>query len=176
MRTSTVLLPVIAVAGALAFAVPASADPSGGTPVTFAVNGATLDVSVPTDTVDLGSVTASAMSQVVTAHLGRVTVTDGRGGTAGWVASASATDFTGPQNISVSGTDSSHYDSPRAEVTGNAAVASSDLDALYPGGAVQTATGVDGVNAASWDPTISVTIPAEAVVGRYDGMVTHSVS
>jgi hypothetical protein len=176
MRKSTVVLPVIAVAGALAFAVPASADPNGGTPVTFAVHGATLDISVPTDTVDLGSVTASAASQAVTAHLGRVTVTDGRGGTTGWVASASAMDFTGPQNISVSGANSSHYYSPRADVTGSSAVASSDLDALYPGGAVQTATGVHGINTASWDPTISVTIPAAAVVGRYDGVVTHSVS
>jgi len=45
-----------------------------------------------------------------------------------------------------------------------------------PPAAVVTVTGADGDNGATWDPTITVAIPAHAVVGVYDGTVTHSVS
>jgi len=41
---------------------------------------------------------------------------------------------------------------------------------------VVTVTGADGDNGAQWNPEIAVTIPAHAVVGVYDGWVTHSVS
>ena len=38
------------------------------------------------------------------------------------------------------------------------------------------ATEVAGSNTAVWDPTITVTLPAQAVAGSYTGMITHSVS
>lgn len=177
MRKGIVLVPLIAcVAGVLAFAGPASADTSGGTPVTFEVGGDTLDITVPTAPVDLGSVIASTSSQMVSAQLGTVTVTDGRGGTAGWTVTASAVDFTGPQNISISAAGSSTYHASPATVTGTAAVAGSDLSPLFPAGPVQAATGVVGVNTASWDPTITVRVPANALAGRYSSTITESVS
>ena len=44
------------------------------------------------------------------------------------------------------------------------------------GQSVVTETGFDGDNGATWNPTIDVAVPATAVVGVYDGTVTHSVS
>jgi hypothetical protein len=32
------------------------------------------------------------------------------------------------------------------------------------------------LNSASWNPTISVTVPANALVGTYGTSITHSVS
>jgi hypothetical protein len=176
-KKSLVLLPVlVAVAATLALAGPAQADTSGGTPVTVEINGGPLNISVPTATVDLGAVSVSTSPQTVSALLGTVTVTDTRGGTLGWTAAVTATDFTGPQNVSVSAVGESSYTTPNASVIGTSNVAASDLAALYPGGAVQTATGVLGANAATWDPTLSVTLPADAQAGTYSSTVTHSVS
>ncbi|MGG7507548.1 hypothetical protein [Plantibacter sp. YIM 135249] len=164
------------IVGVLAIAAPAQADTSGGTPITIAVTGGPLNISVPGGPVSLGSVQASASVQTVSASLGAVTVTDVRGGVAGWVATASATDFTGPQNISVSSPGVATYTATPAVVAGTANVTGGNLNALYPSGVVQTATGVSGVNAATWNPTIAVTIPADALAGTYSTTLVHSVS
>jgi hypothetical protein len=135
-----------------------------------------LDISVPAGSVNLGSLIASTNAQTVSANLGAVTVTDGRGGTTGWIVTAVATDFGGPQSISTSAVGGSGYTAGPTNVTGTAAVAASNLTALYPPAAVQTATGVSGVNSASWNPTISVIVPANALAGTYGTSITHSVS
>jgi hypothetical protein len=176
-KISLIVLPVlVGVAAAIAIAGPAQADTSGGTPVTVEINGGPLNITVPTTSVDLGSVSVSTTAQTVSALLGTVTVTDTRGGTLGWTATVSATDFAGPQNVSVSAVGESSYTTPAASVIGTSNVAGSDLTSLYPGGAVQTATGVVGPNAATWDPTVSLTLPADALAGTYSSTITHSVS
>lgn len=149
---------------------------SGTTPVTVQISAGTLDITVPTSSVNLGLVNVSGSPQTVSSQLGTVAVTDGRGGTAGWTVTANAVDFTGPQNISVSAPGSSSYTSPSAAVTGTAIVTNTDLAPLYPPGPVQVATGVSGINSASWNPTISVTLPANALAGTYSSTITHSVS
>lgn len=177
MRKSTVIIPLAAAAAAtLAYALPASAATSGDTPLTFAVTGGTLDITVPSGPVDLGSVTASGADQTISGSLGNVTVTDSRGGTTGWTATANAVDFTGPQTISVSAPDSSSYVAGTAAVTGTATVTEYDLNALYPPAPVQMATGVSGINTATWNPTISVTVPANSLAGTYSSTITHSVA
>lgn len=177
MRGSIVAASLVAgVVAAVASPVPASADQSGSTPVTLSVTSGTLDITVPAGPVSLGSVSTGSTAQTVTQQLGNVTVTDNRGGTTGWVATANGTDFTGPQNISVSAPGSSSYSTPAATVTGTATVTASNLNPLYPPGPVQTATNVSGNNTAVWDPTISVTIPANALAGTYSSTITHSVA
>ncbi|MEU2627404.1 hypothetical protein [Kitasatospora sp. NPDC007106] len=176
MRTILVRSFITAVAAVAVFPVPASAAGSGTTPLTAQVDSGTLDITVPTTSVSLGTVTASTSPQTVTSQIGDVVVTDGRGGTVGWTATANAVDFTGPQNISVSAAGSSSYTSPTAVVTGTATVANADLTALYPPGPVQTATGVSGINTATWNPTISLTIPGNALTGTYSSTLTHSVA
>lgn len=177
MLRRTILVPLITSAAAMpAIAAPAAAAPSGGTPLTVTVTGGNLDITVPPGPVSLGAVAPSINPQTVSSQLGDVTVIDGRGGTTGWVATASAVDFTGPQNISVSAPGSSSYTTPSATVTGTATVTQSNLSPLYPPGPVQTATGVSGINTATWDPLIALTIPANTLSGTYNSVLTHSVS
>jgi hypothetical protein len=144
--------------------------------VTISVTSGTIDITVPNGPVSLGTIATSGSAQTVTNTLGNVTVTDNRGGTTGWVVTANGTDFTGPQNISVSAPGSSSYSTPGALVTGQATVTASNLDPLYPPGPVQTATNVSGINTATWNPNISVTIPANALAGTYSATITHSVA
>ena len=165
-------------ASILTLAVPAFAatGPPVGTPVTVEVTGGDLIISAPTGPVDLGSRTTSGSVQVVSALLGNVAVTDNRAGTAAWTATVSATDFTGPQVISTSTFGLVVYTAGTATVTGPATVTGSTESTLNPGGPAQTATNVGGSNTAIWDPTIAVTIPANALAGTYATSITHSVS
>lgn len=163
-------------AGALASGAPAFAGTVADTPVTVEVSAGTLSISAPTASQDLGSVPASTGAQTVSAALGVVTVTDTRAATLGWVATAGATDFTGPQSISVSTPGSVTYTPGNATVTGTANVVATNEDHLYPTVTVQTATGVSGANSAAWNPTIAVTIPGGAQAGTYSTTITHSVS
>lgn len=131
MRIRSVISPLIAGAAVVVLASPMPAS-AADTPVTVQVSSGTLDISVPAGPVNLGTVAVSGSPQQVSSLLGNVTVTDGRGGTAGWTATASAVDFTGPQNISVSAPGSSSYTTPAASVSGTANVTASDLNPLYP--------------------------------------------
>lgn len=163
-------------ASVLTLAVPAFAATAPGTPVTVEVTGGALTISAPTGTVDLGSRTTSGSDQVVSAPLGNVVVTDNRAGTAAWTATVSAPDFTGPQTISTSTFGLVVYTAGTATVTGSATVVGSTESTLSTGGPAQTATIVGGNNTATWDPTIAVTIPANALAGSYGTSITHSVS
>ena len=177
MRKTTIAAALIAGGtGMLAFTVPALAATASSTPVTVEVGGGDLGISAPAQSVNLGSVTATTSAQTVTSKLGAVTVTDSRAGTGGWVATAEASDFTGPQTISTSTPGLVTYTPGAATVSGTANVAATDEDHLYPADPVQTATGVNGANTAAWNPTIAVTIPAGALAGTYSTTITHSVS
>jgi hypothetical protein len=163
-------------AGALTLAAPAFAATASATPVTLEVSGGALGISAPTGSVDLGTVLASTGGQSISAPLGVVTVTDSRAGALGWVATVGATDFIGPQSISVSTPDSVTYTPGTATVIGTANVAATNENHLYPTVPAQTATGVSGANTATWNPVITVAIPAGAQVGTYSTTITHSVS
>ncbi len=168
----SVMLSSVAV---LAFPTSASAE---DTPVTLEVTGGGLGITVPAGPVDLGSTAVSSSPQTVTSQLGNVTVTDQRGATADWTVTAQAVDFAGPNNttISVSAPNSSTYHAPQASVIGTATVTPHDLSPMYPPGPVQTATGVSGTNSATWNPTISITVPANSLAGTYNSTITHSVA
>jgi hypothetical protein len=170
MRKSFAILPLlVCAAGVLAVAGPASAAPSTAT---FQVTGGTLDIAVPAS-VDLGSVTASSAAQSLTnVALGAVTVTDGRGVSSGWVATASATDFTGPQSLA----GAIVYSPTAASATNATVTAAADQTLTTSAATVQTATLAVGVNSATWNPTVTVTIPANALAGTYSSTITQSVS
>ena len=178
MTNRRIVIPlVVGALGVLPLASSASAADNGTTPVTVTVTSGTLDITVPAGPVSLGTVAALATAQTVSAQLGNVTVTDSRGGTTGWTVTANGTDFSGPSStISVSAPGSSLYTAPAASVTGTVNVAPSNLSPLYPPGPVQTATGVAGVNTATWNPTISLTLPANTVAGTYTATIVHSVA
>jgi hypothetical protein len=168
--TATAAALFIGGAGVLALAVPASA---ATTPVTVQVTGGGLAINAPAGPVSLGTASGSSSAQTVTGSLGLVVVTDLRAGVAGWVATAGSTSFVGPQTIPGS---AATYTPGTAVVIGIATVTPLSLASMITAGTVETATAVLGVNTATWNPSIAVTLPAGTEAGTYNATITHSVS
>ncbi|WP_250563636.1 hypothetical protein [Sphaerisporangium fuscum] len=149
--------------------------------VTFAVTAPdSLTISVPNGPVNIGSNTPGNQ---ITGQLGTVTVSDQRAAlTATWTATVSATGFTtgsGTAAETIPATGIAYWSGPATATTGtfvpgqaNAAAAVT-LD--QPRTAFSKTTG-SGDNSAAWNPTLIVTIPAQAVAGLYTGVVNHQVA
>lgn len=173
---------IAATLGLLSFGLVA---PAMATPVTFNIEGGALTITVPTATAALGNVFAStSAAQSVTGALGAVSVDDSRSPlVVGWVATVVSSAFTGTNGISgTNGTvAASNVSYTVGTVTpgGTASAANltvanqSNISSDKP---VVTATNLTGYNSASWDPSITVNIPAGTVAGNYAGTVTHSVA
>ncbi|MFF3459030.1 hypothetical protein ACFYXH_32890 [Streptomyces sp. NPDC002730] len=120
---------------------------------------------------------AAAPGGTATGQLGNVTVDDQRSlADASWVAIASlTTDFTTPGSSPISGEAVTYTPGdPVAEVNG-------PFTAGTPGtlAAPRTAhskVGGSGNNTVTWNPTLDVAVPDDAVAGTYTGTVTHSVA
>src|ERR1700691_6390212 len=67
---------------------------SAATPMTFTLTAGALSISTPTLSVSLGSQVSSTSASTISGQIGTVTVTDQRGGTTTWTASAISTAFT----------------------------------------------------------------------------------
>jgi hypothetical protein len=153
-------------------ALPAAAD----TPASFTLTAGTLSISAPTSSVSLGSQAVSSSPSTISGQLGAVTVTDQRGGATTWVASVIVTAFTpttGPAVTAIPATQVS-YAAGTITQSGVTATkpATTDLTGVSP-----VVNGVStGLSTASWNPTISVTLPANAAPGVYSGTITHSVA
>ena len=166
------ILSTVAVAAALTIV---GALPIGAaTPATFTLTAGALSISAPVASVSLGSQVASTSSSTISGSLGIVTVTDQRGGPTTWTTSVISTAFTpvaGPadpaSNVS--------YDAGPITVTANVVatpVAAADLT-----GVSTVVTGAStGISTASWNPTISVFVPANFAPGVYAATITHSVA
>jgi len=164
---------VLSVVGVVAFAAPANA----ATPVTVAVAAAGgLEITAPTATVVVPGLTASADVQAFTIALGAVTVNDDLGGTAGWAASVTATDFVDPDDadLSIPLTGAATYSSVQTASTGTVAVVYANSTDLNNIAEIATAT-ASGVNSATWTPSLTVTVPAGTLAGNYASSVVHSV-
>jgi hypothetical protein len=148
--------------------------PAGSaTPTTFQLIAGTLSISTPTASVSLGSQVSSVTSSTMSGPLGVVTVSDQRGGTTTWTASVISTAFTptaGPadpaSNVS--------YAAGTITASGVVATAVAGVDLT---GVTTVVTGAStGVSSASWNPTISVLVPANFAPGVYAATITHSVA
>ncbi len=178
MRTIPVLtVAVTCLTLTIATAATSQAAP-GDTPVTFAIAaGSGLSISVPAGPVSLG--VDAAPGSTVSKALGVVTVTDARTLViaGGWTAVVSSSDYTNPAASSAIPKSAMTY-TPSTASTSGIAVFTPGLAAAF-GGTAQTAyqaRTVVGNNTAAWNPTLSVAIPTDAIVGTYSGTVTHSVS
>ena len=171
LLASTFVLPLTVIA-----AMTASPDvPAGAaTTATFTLTAGALSISAPTGSVSLGSEVASTSSSTLSGSLGVVTVTDQRGATTTWTASVISTAFTpsaGPADpaSNVSYGAGVITVSPTVVAT---AVAANDLT-----GVTTVVTGAStGISSASWNPTISVIVPANFAPGVYSATITHSVA
>src|ERR1700722_1710847 len=151
-------------------AIPAEA----ATPATFTLTSGALSISAPTASVSLGSQVASTATSTISGSLGVVTVTDQRGGVTTWTASVISTAFTPPAGPADPASNISYGAgvvtvSPTVVAT---VVAASDLT-----GVTTVVTGAStGISTASWNPTISVVVPANFAPGVYSATITHSVA
>jgi hypothetical protein len=179
MRKRLALALSVATAGSMVMlATPADA----GQGVTFSLTAGALTISDPANTV-LGSVATG--TSTLTAQLGGVSVSDGRGALNGaWTASVASTDFTtggatADETIAKAQID---YWSGTATATSGTAVrvpgqaTALNKQALSASRTAYSASATVGNNTASWNPTVVVNIPAQAVVGTYSGTITHSVT
>ena len=151
----------------------AASDPD--TTVTFAVTSGLLVMTAPT-TANLGS---GAPGTTITGALGTTAVTDSRALlAASWTATASSSAFT-------TGTATASETIPAADVhytpgaiTTTGTITATGFAITLSGTAQTIVAGTAGVgdNSASWDPTLAVTVPAQAVVGSYTGTLTQSVA
>jgi hypothetical protein len=171
MRThrTTLRLFVATAAGilTLAVAMPALA----ATPATFEVTAGGLSISAPGATADLGTRANTVDGGTVSGPLGQVQVSDARSAGAGsaWTASVISTAFGAVPASAVA------YTAGTITKVGTAAYAANDpthLEGVIP---AVSATGITGDNSATWNPTITVTIPGGTPAGTYNATITHSV-
>ncbi|MBB4915197.1 hypothetical protein [Streptosporangium saharense] len=144
---------------------------------TFTLAGGALSITAPANA-NLGSAGTGAAN--VSGQLGSVTVTDARGAlVAAWTASVISTSFTtggGGAAETIAASDVSYAPGLATSTTG--------LGVFTPGlggtlGVSRTAYSLaagTGNNSATWNPTITVSLPAAAVAGTYTGTITHSVA
>jgi hypothetical protein len=152
------------------------------TTVTFTVTTGTLTITAP-GTAPLGS---GAPGTTISAAVGPVTVTDNRALlTAAWTATVLASPWTTGASTpaeTIPVTDVGYAVGP-ITTTGTITATGTDHPAGIVAGDLSAAaqpvvTGTAGVgdNSATWNPTLSVAVPASAVGGAYTGTLTHSVS
>jgi hypothetical protein len=152
------------------------------TTVTFTVTTGTLTITAPA-TIPLGS---GAPGTTISGPVGPVTVTDNRALlTAAWTATVSASAWTtgGGTPAEIIPVSDVGYAVGSIATTGTITATGTDRPAGtavadLSGTAKTVVTGTAGVgdNSATWNPTLSVAVPASAVGGGYTGTVTHSVS
>ena len=164
----------LAVAGSVLALLPvgsAMAASTGDTTATFTLAGGSLDVTAAAGAaLDDGAPGVASVS----GSLGSVAVSDTRGSTAGWVVSASSSTFVDTAGSSSTGVS---YDSGAATATsGTVTAASAGATASAAEAPVATGTAASGNNTASFAPTLTVTLPASALAGDYQGTVTTSIA
>jgi hypothetical protein len=169
---------IAAVAGfvTLGLATPAWASATGSTTATITITGGALSISVPGGAGNLGSQPDAVGGETISGPLGQVQVLDARSAAAGsgWVASVISTAFiptTGPA-IAASAV---AYTAGAITKVGTATYTANDPANLTGVVPAVTATGITGDNSATWNPTITVTVPGGMAAGVYSATITHSV-
>jgi hypothetical protein len=153
---------------------PAFAGTTSDTETTFTLDAGTIDIAVQAD----ASLTdAYSGAPFITGTLGDVTVTDGRGGTVGWTASAKSSAFLRAGGITTAST-AVRYNSGTVDKTGSVTADSLGTKTLAMAAPtpVVTGTAVTGNNTATWNPTLTVDLPSDSLAGDYTGTVTTSVA
>ena len=173
-----ITLAALALAGSMALvgvtAVPAFAA-TGDTPVSVTVASGVISITVP----GTKALTAALPGATSTTTLGDTVVTDGRAGTAGWIANVTLPVLTGTvtsTNATIPTTGAT-YAVTTATKTGTVTVtAAATITGLGTAKTSQTATAVSGNNTATWAATLTVPMPAQVLADTYSGTLTQSVS
>jgi hypothetical protein len=169
---------VLAFGGAAAMSAPADAQS-----ITFTLGGGSLSISEP----GAAALTAGALSGLAgsafTGSLGNTTVTDQRGGVAGWSTTIAQTTAFSDGSTTIPVGNTKVWVAAPIVPTGVAVVAAgtyltqvTGLALTSSGQAFVSATAVVGNNAATFNPSLAVTVPSNATAGTYSGVVTQTVS
>jgi hypothetical protein len=144
------------------------------TPMSFTLDTGALSITAPTLNVSLGSEVSSTSASSISGQLGTVVVTDQRGGVTTWTASAIASAFTpggGPADPA------SNISYAAGPISVSTTVVATAVNATDLTGTSTVVTGAStGISTASWNPTITVTIPANFAPGVYIATITQSVA
>lgn len=147
------------------------------TPISSATPTGSLSITAPDDPANLGSGTPTVADGSISGTLGEVQVTDTReaGTAAGWVASVSSAGFTAPAGLSIPASAIS-YSAGDITAPGTAIYVPNEQSHLSGVATpVVTASEITGPNYATWNPTITLRIPAGTLAGEYSATITHSV-
>jgi len=181
---AVVLASAITTVGMGVFAPAANAANSGATTATFTISGGTLDITVPSSTVDLTPTAVTAGSLTASGALGNTTVSDQRAALiATWTVTISSTDF---MNTTTNGT-SANEKVANSKVGYSSGLATGSGTGAFVPGVIPAATGVGtgtagptwagvGVNTQTWNPTMSFVLATSQVAGTYTGTITQSVA
>jgi hypothetical protein len=169
-------LATVAVASVAAL-VPTAAN-AADTNVTFSLTGGSLTLTAPTDAA-LSSSALSVSGTSVTGSLGSTTVSDERGALAHTVTvTMSTTDFSDGAGDTIAASNATGYSG--AAVVSGVGVAVPTLTGQSIGNAggasILDITGVVGSASTTYNPTVTVSIPADTVAGDYSGTVTQTAA
>ncbi|MDQ1687227.1 MAG: hypothetical protein QOK42_202 [Frankiaceae bacterium] len=175
-RTSALCVAVSAVLVTTVAATSAAADVTGGSAATVVVTGGALAITVPADAGSLGTRANSVGGGTISGLLGEVQVTDARSAAAGssWIASVISTAFTPLTGPAIAASAVS-YSAGVITKVGTATYTANNPSSLAGVSAVVSATGITGDNSATWNPTITVTVPGGMAAGTYSAVITHSL-
>lgn len=170
---------VAASAVAAAFIAPAFIAPAvasaADTIVTFTVASGVIAITAS----PAAPLVTNAGNTAATGVIPVVTVTDARLGTANWTATAASLAFTniigGSSGTTIPASDVTYTPNTAVKV-GVSTVTAGSTGTLGSAITAQSATGVRGLNTATWIPNVSVALPADATSGLYTGTITHSVA
>jgi hypothetical protein len=146
------------------------------TTTTFTVTSGALSISAPVSAT-LGS--GSAGTNIGPSPIGAVTVTDDRALlSASWTTTVSSTDFTTGGGTPAETIPASDVGYDPGSITTTGTITATGTPVTLSNSAQSAVTGTSGVgdNTASWNPSITVAVPAAAVGGTYTGTVIHSVA
>ena len=176
MRLRRLVAPVALALLPLALAGPALAD-SGGTAASVVVFGGSLVITVPDRVLTLVHAVSRIESSTLSGQLGQVQVNDSRGAQAGagWVVNVSSSAFTPPAGQGISAAAVGYQSGPIHQV-GAATLTAHDRAGLAAEVTAVTATGIAGHNSATWNPTITLSLPGSTPAADYTGTITHSVN
>jgi hypothetical protein len=152
---------------------PAPGDPD--TTVTFTVTVGALSMTAPVSA-NLG---AGAPGSTIAGPIGAMTVTDDRALlSAAWAATASSTAFTtgGATPAETVPATAAIYAPGTLTSTGTITLTGTPITLTGAAAPVVAGTAGVGNNTATWNPALSVAVPAAAVGGAYTGTLTQSVS
>jgi hypothetical protein len=176
MRARSPFLIAAVAALVVGAALPASAAGPGQSSATITVTGGALSITAPADAGNLGTRANSVLGGTVSGPLGPVQVNDARSAAAGsgWVVSVISTAFTPPSGPAIAASAVGYVAGTITKV-GTATYTANDPGNLTGVVTAVTATGITGDNSATWNPTITVTVPGGMAAGVYSATITHSV-